>query len=386
MARKKTPKLSIENFGQIDKVDIAFGDLTVLVGAQGSGKSLALQWLKLAVDGAEVSLALRESGFDLRTAANVLDAYFGEGMSGALKPSTKVVFDGSVVRPESLLKKGTGGRGQAKMFYVPAHRALLLAEGWPAPFMKLSADTPVVARLFSQALYEQLSRPHAKTIFPQNRVLMKDIRDRIDSSIFHGGTVDLQHEGLRRRLELRYGKSGLPFMMWTAGQREFAPLLLGLYSVLPARKLKKVDGLDWVVIEEPEMGLHPRAIATVMILVIDLLWRGYRVVLSTHSPLVLDVVWAMREFKHPKAKIKDLANALELTSQGAIDKLRSAVSGELRVYYLAHDERNRVASQDISALRPDAESEGESNWGGLTKFGTSLSDAVARIPEDEDES
>jgi hypothetical protein len=174
-------------------------------------------------------------------------------------------------------------------------------------------------------------------------------------------------------------------MTWTAGQREFAPLLLGLYSVLPARKLKKVDGLDWVVIEEPEMGLHPRAIATVMVLVIDLLWRGYRVVLSTHSPLVLDVVWAMREFKHPRAKIKDLANALELTSQSAVDKLRSAVSGELRVYYMAHDDRNRVASQDISALRPDAETEGESNWGGLTKFGTSLSDAVARIPEDEDE-
>jgi hypothetical protein len=90
-----------------------------------------------------------------------------------------------------LLKKGWVSGLPVKMFYVPAHRALLLSEGWPAPFMKLSADTPVVARLFSQALYEQLSRPHAKTIFPQNRVLMKDIRDRIDSSIFHGGTVDL---------------------------------------------------------------------------------------------------------------------------------------------------------------------------------------------------
>lgn len=386
MAPRKTPTLSIENFGQLDRVEIAFGTLTVLVGAQASGKSLALQWLKLAVDQTEIWHALRDAGFDLRTPANVIDAYFGEGMSGALKPSTKVMFNGRAVRPEALLSKSHFKSGiKTKMFYVPAHRALLLAEGWPAPFMKLSADTPVVARLFSQALYEQLSGPHAKRIFPQNRLLMKDIHDRIDSSIFHGGTVDLRRQGLRRQIVLKYGKSGLPFMTWTAGQREFAPLLLGLYSVLPSPKAAKIDGLDWVVIEEPEMGLHPRAIATVMMLVIDLLWRGYRVVLSTHSPLVLDLVWAMRQFKHPKANIRDLANALELTSRDAVAKLQSAVSGDLRVYYLAHDDRNRVKSQDISALRPDAETEGESNWGGLTKFGTSLSDAVARIPEDDDE-
>jgi hypothetical protein len=212
-------------------------------------------------------------------------------------------------------------------------------------------------------------------------VLVKDIRNRIDESVFHGGKVSLQSQGLRRRLELKHGDTGIPFMTWTAGQREFAPLLLGLYSVLPERKTRKVDGLDWVVIEEPEMGLHPRAIATVMVLVIDLLWRGYRVVLSTHSPLVLDVVWALRQFNRPGAPVKELAKALALHSPAATGKLKAAIAKDMRVHYLVHDADHRVTSRDISSLDPGSEAEGEGNWGGLTEFSTSLSDAVARIPE-----
>ena len=42
------------------------------------------------------------------------------------------------------------------------------------------------------------------------------------------------------------------------------------------------------------MGLHPQGIATAMLLVLELLRRGYKVVLSTHSTVVLDMVWALR--------------------------------------------------------------------------------------------
>ena len=40
-----------------------------------------------------------------------------------------------------------------------------------------------------------------------------------------------------KRLNLIHGESRLPFMTWTAGQREFTPLLLGLYHLLPSRKV-----------------------------------------------------------------------------------------------------------------------------------------------------
>ena len=41
--------LAIKNFAHLSDVSIALGDLTVLVGEQGTGKSLVLQWLKTAL-------------------------------------------------------------------------------------------------------------------------------------------------------------------------------------------------------------------------------------------------------------------------------------------------------------------------------------------------
>ena len=46
-------------------------------------------------------------------------------------------------------------------------------------------------------------------------------------------------------------------MVWSAGQREFVPLLLGMYWLMPPAKISPAQRLEWVVIEEPEMGLHP---------------------------------------------------------------------------------------------------------------------------------
>lgn len=40
-------KLSINNLGPIRNAEVGFGDLTVLVGPQATGKSLFLQILKL---------------------------------------------------------------------------------------------------------------------------------------------------------------------------------------------------------------------------------------------------------------------------------------------------------------------------------------------------
>ena len=46
--------LRIENVGQIKKAEIDFGDLTVFVGPQATGKSIALQLLKLLLDTGQV--------------------------------------------------------------------------------------------------------------------------------------------------------------------------------------------------------------------------------------------------------------------------------------------------------------------------------------------
>ncbi len=370
--------LEVKHFAQIDDARVEFGDLTVLVGPQASGKSLLLQWLKIAIDIGEVVFALKEAGHDVKTEKNLLDLTFGEGMSGAWTDGkTEVRFDGSLVSPHSWIR-GLKRKQQGSVFFIPAHRALLLAEGWPAPFQKLNADTPVVARLFSQNLYQRFSGRQAASLFPVERILKEEYRNLIDEAVFHGGKVELEKEGLRYRLRLSFDELSLPFMTWTAGQREFTPLLLGLYHVLPPRQVKKRKEIDWVVIEEPEMGLHPQAIAVVMLLVLDLLWRGYKVVISTHSPLVLDIVWAIRRLHEHSARWQLLTHAFRANETQSMHKVMDyALAADYRVYFMDIDQKTRrVTTRDISQLDPDASDNNEATWGGLTGFSSRFGDAV----------
>src|SRR5205085_3093501 len=88
---------------------------------------------------------------------------------------------------------------------------------------------------------------------------------------------------------------------WSAGQREFVPLLLGFYwLMLPARAPRR-QGVQWAVIEELEMGLHPRAISVIALLVFELIARGYKVCLSTHSSQLLEAIWALRHLRQNHA-------------------------------------------------------------------------------------
>jgi hypothetical protein len=395
--------LEVKHFAQIEEAKLEFGDLTVLVGPQASGKSLLLQWLKVAIDIGEVVFALKEAGHDVKTEKNLLDLTFGEGMSGAWTDGATVVrYDGNLVSPHSWIK-GLKRKPQGSVFFIPAHRALLLAEGWPAPFLKLNADTPVVARLFSQNLYQRFSGRQAAPLFPVQRILKEQYRNLIDEAVFHGGKVELDKEGLRYRLRMTFDDLALPFMTWTAGQREFTPLLLGLYHVLPSRKVKKRKEIDWVVIEEPEMGLHPQAITVVMLVVLDLLWRGYKVVISTHSPLVLDIVWAIRRLCEHSTRWQSLRLRKEHSARwhppwqllthafGAKETLsmrkvmERALAADYRVYFLQIDPGvQRVTTRDISNLDPDSTDQDEATWGGLTGFSSRFGDAV-RSAANEDQ-
>lgn len=372
-------QLEVANFAQVQDAKIEFGNLTVLVGPQATGKSLLLQWLKVSIDIGEIVYALKEAGQDVSSSTSLLDLVFGEGMSaGWVEGSSRVTFDRKVVDPSSWTR-GHKRKESGKVFFIPAHRALLLVEGWPAPFLKLNADTPVVARLFSQNLYQRFSGRRASALFPVDRILKEQYRQLIDRAVFHGGSVGLEKQGLKYRLQLSYEEGvHLPFMTWTAGQREFTPLLLGLYHVLPPRKAKKRPEIDWVVIEEPEMGLHPEAIAVFMLLVLDLLWRGYRVVISTHSPLVLDIVWAIRQIARNKGEAKLLCDAFSVNRSGPLIKVMNhALNSTYRVFFLEEDSgTHKVQARDISELDPGSERPEEANWGGLTGFSSRFGDAV----------
>ncbi len=372
--------LTIRNFAHLRHVHLALGDLTVLVGPQGAGKSLALQWLKVAMDGRQLIEALRAAGHPTEKADVVIDLIFGNGMAPSWRDKeTGVTFDGKSITPKSL---GRIGNGQEKLFFVPAHRSMLISDGWAAPFQKLGSDTPAVARLFSQNLFDRFSGKDAGTLFPVERRLKKEIRQQIDAAVFHGGKVGIEEDAQHaRRLRLVYGTMHLPFMTWTAGQREFTPLLLGLYHLLPSTNLRKRAETDWVVVEEPEMGLHPQAITAMMLLVLELLWRGYRVVLSTHSPHVLTMLWMMRQLQAYHARWQLVCDAFNVPPRSRPPMrhiAESALTKAYRAYLLEFDEEGKVTSKDISALDPSSEDEDIAGWGGLTEYSSRFGEMVRK--------
>jgi hypothetical protein len=368
-------RLTIKNFAQIADVDLSFGDLTVLVGAQATGKSLALQWFKTALDGKQVASALRDAGQKVDKSTVLIDLIFGGGMGDAWREDTAVTFNGKDIRPSGISRLGNG---HGRVFFIPAHRSMLISDGWAAPFQKLTSETPVVARIFSQNLFDRFSARDAGRLFPLNRVLKREYRELIDEAVFHGGMVGLEEDVHHtKRLRLTHGTAQLPFMTWTAGQREFTPLLLGLYHLLPPRKLLKQPDIDWVIVEEPEMGLHPQAISVFILLALDLLWRGYRVVLSTHSAHVLTAVWMLRRLQECRARWQLVCEAFGVDPSDPLRKVAEAVlRKDLKVHSLQFGDDHKVRSTDISALDPDSEDDRISGWGGLTAFSSRFGDAV----------
>ncbi|MDZ7358629.1 MAG: ATP-binding protein, partial [candidate division KSB1 bacterium] len=273
-------ELKLENIGQIAEATLSFGDLTVLVGPQATGKSIALQLLKLIVDTGHVFEELKKHGLDWsRKLDEFLDIYLGEGMrriwregeSAITWQNKKIDFLKLVGRvPKSKIET---------MFYIPAQRVLTLRDGWPRPFTDYSPGDPYAVREFSEKLRLLLEQEFtaAEGLFPQERRLKRELRELLTQAFFPGHDLQIARYRSQRRLVLQAGKSeeNLPFMVWSAGQREFVPLLLGFYWLMPPSKVPRREKIEWVVIEELEMGLHPQAISVTMLMVLELLWRGY---------------------------------------------------------------------------------------------------------------
>jgi hypothetical protein len=373
--------LKIRNFGQIKKANLAFGDLTVLVGPQATGKSIALQLLKLMLDAGQVQSEMGKYGLDWeRGLPEFLDAYFGEGMRSIWqKGQTSIKWEGKSVDLEQIARQKRPKK-EEHLFFIPAQRVLALRDGWPRPFTDYAPGDPFAVREFSERLRVLVEQEFGASgdLFPQERRLKSEFRDLLQRHFFSDFHLKVDKFRSQKRLVLgpTRKKASLPYMVWSAGQREFVPLLLGFYWLMPRAKVATRDDIQWVVLEELEMGLHPRAIAVVLLLVLELVARGYRVCLSTHSPQVLDAIWALQHLRTNGAKANTILDVFDAGHTQAMRKLADSVmQKELKVYYF-----DRISGQasDISKLDPSAEEEGKSGWGGLSEFSARANAAVTR--------
>jgi hypothetical protein len=377
-------KIEIKNFGPISKADITLGDLNVTVGPQASGKSLFWQLLKLVLDAPAIRDSFHHYNFDWgRDVEGFLGLYFGEGMEHLNKDGVMIRSDGHDITIADLSRPKRGRKKQDKtteiMFYIPAQRVMAIRDGLTRSFLELRAGDPFVVRDFSDKLHRlvQVEFAHANKLFPQENRLNQSLRRLIDDAFFRGFSLDINRDAsFQKRLVLQRDDIRLPFMAWSAGQREFAPLLLGLYWLLPAGRVTRRDNLSWVVIEEPEMGLHPKAISAFMALVLELLSRDYRVCLSTHSPNLLDFVWALQTIKTYGGNEKDVLRLFNLPSNNFTKK---AAQNILKKTITVHYFKPEDGVVDISTLDPGSDLSDVAGWGGLTEFTANVGDVVADV-------
>lgn len=375
-------RFRISNLGQIKEADITLGDLTVLVGPQASGKSIALQLMKLTMDAPSIKRTLNTYAYDWKgNRDQLLDLYFGEGMHGIWKPDTVVWKDNERIGMSTLM--GTKHRKKEQLFYIPAQRVMTIQNGWPRPFNDYAAGDPFVVRYFSESLRtlmeKGLGAGQKTALFPQAGRMKNAFREAIDKSIFFNGQVELDTSGMKKRFVLSVNNAKLPYMTWSAGQREFMPLLLGLYWLMPSSKVAMKDGIKYVVIEEPEMGLHPYAIKSLLLIFLELVHRGYKVIISTHSPIILELFWAIQGLRETQADLGSMFDLFGLKKSPGIarimdDTLRKIA---LKAYAFERTEAD-IHVKDISSLDPDSRDGTIADWGGLTSFSSDISEILSK--------
>ena len=385
-------RIAVKNFGPIRDVNVELGDLTVLIGAQASGKSLFLQMFKLIKDRFAILKSLENYGFVVNNKLeNLLNRYLGEGLSNMWTEESAFVLNEKTYT-RKCFECSPKGNPTDKVFYIPAQRILSIADGRPKYFMEFSENDPFVLRKFSDTLrlFIQNGLEDSSVLYPLSNRLQSTIKRMYDKAIFHGGKIVLDERGGQRKIAMNVEDMHLPLMTWSAGQKEFMPLLMAFYCLSgPPQNVVNRKEYEHIILEEPEMGLHPLAIQTIILQMIEFIHAGYKVVVSTHSPVLLEFVWAYNHLKSiPEDKrVGALCEVFGIQSseKNGLDFLKDIFEKDIKTYCFLRDTSGKVNSKDISSLDVYSEDVTINEWGGLTQFSSKANEVVSRYMAQYDE-
>jgi len=384
-------KFVVQNFGPIEDATVDFGDLTILVGPQASGKSVFLETLKLVIDRDNVINTLDRYNYIIgHNTEKILNVFYGEGMSSIWNKDTRIEYDNVSYSQTWLPKKAENA--DETLFYVPAQRILSISDGRPKNFMEFDNSTPYVLRSFSETLrlFMQHGMGSSNILFPKKNRLKDFQKESFDSSIFHNAQVVMEERSGQKKMLLNIDNMSIPFMAWSAGQKEFMPLLLAFYclSGSPSKVVKK-ERYKYVVIEEPEMGLHPTAIISIILQVLELIQTGgYKVIVSTHSPVFLEFAWAFNQLRLNKGKRNHaLCDIFNIPKTSPVRSMLSGVFNKSikTFYFMRSSDTGKVESHDISTLDVTNVDNIIAEWGGLSEFSSRVSEVVSKYMVDDEE-
>lgn len=201
----------------------------------------------------------------------LMEAYFGEGMGHIWSPKAEFYAIGKTSAPSPRMPKRERKFFGGCLLHSCTKRVLTMLTGWPQPFRGYTPEIRSWSKNFSERIRTYLEGLKEKeSLFPVAKKIKEPIREVLNSGIFHGASLSRSTTAGQKEVRLNVdGDLGraISYMAWSTGQREFLPLLLRCYELLPASKItKREGGIEWVVIEEPEMGLHPMGTFAVMTL------------------------------------------------------------------------------------------------------------------------
>ena len=109
--------------------------------------------------------------------------------------------------------------------------------------------------------------------------------------------------------------------------------------------------------------------------------RGYKVIISTHSPVMLEFAWAIKLLQNNKADFKALLALFDLKNTAPIkDMFKNILDNKsINTYYFDRGINNDVTVKDISSLDAGSEDAAVSEWGGLSSFISKASDIISKI-------
>jgi predicted ATP-binding protein involved in virulence len=214
-----------------------------------------------------------------------------------------------------------------------------------------------------------------------NNRLKGGLKKSFNQTIFHGGQIVIDEHSGQKKMRMKIGESSLPFMTWSAGQKEFMPLLMATYCLTgPAIKTINREQYEYVVIEEPEMGLHPKAIQSVIIQILEFIQSGYKVIVSTHSTIILEFAWVLRMIQLlPEERQDDaLCELFEVKINSNVRKIFKGIGNkDVKTFFFSHT-KDGVRTQDISSLDIASLNANEAEWGGLSHFASKASQVVSK--------
>ena len=133
------------------------------------------------------------------------------------------------------------------------------------------------------------------------------------------------------------------------------------------------------------MGLHPQSISALLIVIFELMRRDYKVIVSTHSSQILELIWAIQLIAKSKNAPARLRQLLDLKPNGFSYDLTETVIHKktFKTYYFSRED-SVVNVKDISTLDPEDPDKSVSDWGGLTLFSTKAADIVTEAVWESD--